>query len=76
MCCSSSFISINFQVFLGMVVDANKFKTREKEKLIEIKNELQHMQEPTYIEGHHLFNIASLSVSLPVLPPLILPLLL
>ena len=38
MCCSWSFISINFQVFLGMVVYANKFKTKEKEKLIEIKN--------------------------------------
>ena len=28
----------SFQVFLGMVVYANKYKTKEKEKLIEIKN--------------------------------------
>ena len=32
-----------FPLFLGMVMHANEFETKEKQKLTEIKNKLQHM---------------------------------
>ena len=31
-----------FPLFLGMVMHANEFETKEKQKLTEIKNKLQH----------------------------------
>ena len=37
-----------FPLFWGMVMYANEFKTKEKQKLTEIKNYLQHIQ--TYID--------------------------
>ena len=38
-CCSSFFISVNFfPLFLGMVMCANEFKTKEEQILSEIKN--------------------------------------
>ena len=33
-----------FPLFLGMVMYANEFETKEKQKLTEIKNKLQHIQ--------------------------------
>ena len=33
---------LEFPSFLGMVMYANKFETKEKQKLTEIKNYLQH----------------------------------
>ena len=38
-----------FALFLGMVMYANEFETKEKQKLTEIKNKLQHMQTWTYL---------------------------
>ena len=38
-----------FPLFLGMVMYANEFETKEKQKLTEIKNKLQHMQTWTYL---------------------------
>ena len=32
-----------FPLFLGMVMHANEFETKEKQKLTEIKNKLQHI---------------------------------
>ena len=32
-----------FPLFLGMVKHANEFETKEKQKLTEIKNKLQHI---------------------------------
>ena len=32
------------RLFLGMVMYANEFKTKEKQKLTELKNKLQHIQ--------------------------------
>ena len=32
-----------FPLFLGMVMNANEFETKEKQKLSEIKNYLQHI---------------------------------
>ena len=32
-----------FPLFLGMVMYANEFETKEKQKLTEIKNKLQHI---------------------------------
>ena len=32
-----------FPLFLGMVMYANEFETKEKQKLTEIKNKLQHV---------------------------------
>ena len=42
--CSSSFMSGNFcfSLFVGMVMYANEAETKEKYKLPEIKNSLQH----------------------------------
>ena len=33
-----------FPLFVGMVMHANEFETKEKQKLTEIKNKLQHIQ--------------------------------
>ena len=39
-------IAVNFvfPLFLGMVMNANEFQTKEKQKLSEIKNYLQHIR--------------------------------
>ena len=37
-----------FPLFWGMVMYPNEFKTKEKQKLTEIKNWLQHIQNYTY----------------------------
>ena len=42
-----------FPLFLGMVMCANEFETKEKQKLTQIKNYLQHMS----VIGSNISNI-------------------
>ena len=44
-----------FPLFLGMVMHANEFETKEKQKLTEIKNKLQQI--------HHFSELQRLSLS-------------
>ena len=41
-----------FPLFLGMVIYANEFETKEKQKLPEIKNELQHIHDLYIVDPH------------------------
>ena len=48
-----------FPLFLGMVMHANEFETKEKQKLTEIKNKLQHIHRVMVLETNSLLNLLS-----------------